>query len=160
MVYLIGVDHSIQHDGLPGIKSPPLKTLELIRQQFAKYLVDTALSVGADCIAEEFNKEAVEWSKATQSIAQNVAIKLGINHIFCDPDTGIRKELGIYKAAKEMASKKREEYWLNLLFKGNNEEIIFIVGACHVKSFNSLLRSKGFSTKVLNEYFKKEHYES
>ncbi len=137
-----------------------METLQSIRQEFAEFLFDTALSVGADCIAEEFNKEAVEWSKASQSIAQNVATELGINHIFCDPDTEIRKKLGIYNAPKDLATKKREDYWSNLLFNSNCEEIIFIAGACYVKSFDSLLRSRDFSTKVLVEYYKKEHYES
>ena len=160
MIHLIGVDHSIQHDGRRGLKSPPLDTLQLHRHEFAKYVLDTASSVGADCIAEEFNEEAVKRSKASQSFAQNAATKLGINHIFCDPDTEMRKKLGIYGAPKDIASKKREKYWLNSLSMSNCEETVFIVGACHLKSFDSLLRSRDFSTKIQVEYYKKEQFES
>lgn len=87
MVFLIGVDHLIQYNG-------PVP--EPLRQEFKRYLADSARELGITLVAEEFSSEALnEVYHAASDTAREAALMLGIPHRFCDPEERDMRRLGI-----------------------------------------------------------------
>ncbi len=80
-VLLIGLNHGLQ---LEGYNSE--------WDKFKSYLNDLCLVEKPDLIAEELNIEAINKYKASDSVARQVASSLGIDHLFCDPDSNQRKK--------------------------------------------------------------------
>jgi hypothetical protein len=78
-----------------------LDTLE----RFENYLLDAAWKYGATIIAEELNEAFLGGIEGGGSIAKAVAEKLGVDHIFCDPDKKERATHGISR------DPEREAYW-------------------------------------------------
>jgi nicotinic acid mononucleotide adenylyltransferase len=112
--------------------------------------------------------------REASSVAKDVATNLGIQHLFCDPDTGERRATGL-QVGEELrtqamtVSKKtgrewtdvhhaeikkqfstREAVWLERLegCKPNNRSIIFVCGADHVDTFKAALDAKKFLAGV------------
>ena len=166
MVYLIGVDHKVQytndHMDILLVKS------------FAQYLKGQAKQLKVTLIAEEFNQEAICKSKAKACTARDVAKKLGIEHRFCDPDSTERASIGIpsEKEIKEQLGlgvclthdefellekeeekyfPQREQFWFEKIEDKINNDLIFICGNKHIKSFQKLLIEKGCKVKNLSE---------
>ena len=82
-IYLIGISHEAQFK-----KDLPLKSV------FRNYLEKTIKIIKPDLIAEEFSEEALQINKVNNTIAQKVAEQNSILHIFCDPDSEVRKKIG------------------------------------------------------------------
>ena len=168
MLYLLGVDHSAQHDGL----SSDLAAANKLRES----LLMNAIEYGIQIIAEEFSEEALyEVSKGTCSTCKSVAEELGIQHLYCDPNTEQRAEYGIptqselvAKVKKELNVKilygksqrryneehkktfdKKESYWLNALKPYISKKIVFVCGSSHIKSFSSLLSKSNIEHHTL-----------
>jgi len=164
-VHLIGTDHRYQLCGHQGANW----------EAFKRYLSSFCQTEAIDLIAEELNEWEIERSKpqgATSSVARDVASRLGIKHLFCDPDEADRKRLGI-NSRKELANSIgvvghfltpeqstricqmireqwpiREGFWLEKLQRTDFSHCAFILGANHVESFAKLLTSKGFDARV------------
>ncbi len=139
MIYLIGVDHVVQH--LNEEASP--RKAELV-SGFAHHVEEAVKTFGATMIAEEFSTEALRNSNARISTAQTVADALGIRHRFCDPTSDERVRLGIAKSDH----RRKEQCWLDCIKDNQDENIIFICGCSHLESFASLLVKEGFRAHI------------
>jgi hypothetical protein len=154
MIYLIGVNHALQHDGNPPHGGPSMEILRSLRQEFSHYLKEIILSLNLNCIAEEFNEDALQMSCASKSIAKSVALDLDICHLYCDPDKSERLSLGIVNTGQSEDFSKREKYWLTVIQSNNVGDTLFLCGADHVKSFHNLLAEHEYKSKVVIEYYK------
>lgn len=139
MIYLIGVDHIVQHIN----KEASAEKARLV-DEFTHHLKESAKSLRVVLLAEEFSTEALAKSSATSSTAQKVSRELKIQHRFCDPNLQERHRLCIGKDNFH----QRELYWLDCIRDKRNEDIIFICGNDHLESFTSILRQEGFQSKV------------
>lgn len=87
MIYLIGVNHIVQHNG--NGSNPD------VNAEFSEFLKDNIIQLGITFCAEEFNEEALEMSNASESTLLRIARELQIEHRYCDPDSTERRKLGI-----------------------------------------------------------------
>jgi hypothetical protein len=155
MLYLIGVDHSVQHDGRTSYQDPEFDRL---REAFPELLSQAARKTSAKIIAEENNTDVLKKFSATKSIASAVASEIGIEHLFCEPSIQERAQLGITDIAYPSDIEKRENFWLEKLKKVKETPILFILGADHVGSFSKLANNSGFAVSVIEEYYGKEYF--
>jgi hypothetical protein len=155
MLYLIGVDHSVQHDGRAGYRGPEF---ERLRQGFSEFLVQAAQKIDAIVITEECNEEVLTKFAATKSIASTVAAELGIRHLFCEPSNAERNWIGITRTGSPADYEKREMFWLEKLMVIKETSILFILGADHVTSFSELAKNTGLSVCVAEEYYGREYF--
>lgn len=87
MVYIIGLDHLVQYNG-------PVP--DYLLGEFRECLSGAVARFNITVIAEEFNSEYLhDVLGATEDTAEVVAGKLGIEHVYCDPDERERMKLGI-----------------------------------------------------------------
>ena len=138
MVYLIGVDHIIQHGGYMS----PEK--ECAITDFQHYLREQVQFLGATLLAEEFSAGALELNGVSVSTVGQVAQKIGLRHLLCDPGRAERKSFGISTNAE------REAYWLQQLRPFKEDEIIFVCGDDHISTFSKVLNSANWSCRVLS----------
>jgi hypothetical protein len=144
MIHIIGIAHSLQYwsdaikSGIDCDSDPA--TVE----QFERYLHEAVLSLRATAIAEELSKRSVEERQGGASVAKQVADRLGLRHLFCDPDRSEREALGI------STSRDREELWASRLepLSPNDASIIFLCGAKHSDSFKMTLEHRGLHVRV------------
>ena len=155
MLYLIGVDHSVQHDGRAGYEDPTFKRL---RDEFPTFLDGVARSIGATVIAEESNEDVLSKFEAKKSVAYTVASQMNIKHLFCEPSNFEREQLGIKSTGNPDDFRKREDFWLKKLVTLKEERILFILGAGHVESFSERAENAGFSVDVAEAYYGKEYF--
>ena len=156
MLYLIGVDHSVQHDGRPGYCG---SEFERLGDEFPAFLDRVSREKGVTAIAEELSEDVLKKFGATKSVAYTVASQMNIKHMFCDPLEAEREQLDITKdLEKEIHSEKREEFWLKKLKKLKGEKIIFILGAMHFHKFPDRAKNAGFSIDVVDEFYGKEFF--
>ena len=178
MIYLIGVDHKIQHDGKNSYNKNK-------RKAFSDYIVNKVKDLSICLLAEEFNEDALDQSSANESTVRKVAKKIGVDHRFCDPGYEIRRELGIpkreeiisnldfedqinkvgltRKQEKEVSKEtkkyfsQREKHWFKKIKDkiDLNINIIFICGSSHIHIFESLLNDEGIKVKILVKDFDK-----
>ncbi len=137
MIFLIGVDHQIQHNVWDGNKAG--------REDLINYLINQSKLLKITLIAEEFSEQAL--GSGTQITAQEAAKILGIEHRLCDPDLKERITLNIKTSAD------RENIWLERIKDKLGSEMIFICGSDHVLSFESLLKKNKIGVKILKETF-------
>jgi hypothetical protein len=169
VIHIIGTAHSLQVWTDAKRNGESLDARREAVEAFESYLADVAGSWKADMIAEEASDEWVAaHGHGASSVAKDVATKLGIQHLFCDPDTGQRRAIGL-KVGEELRAhgmtvsketgrewadvhdaeiKKqfstREAVWLERL-EGcgpNSRSIIFVCGADHVDTFKAALDAK------------------
>lgn len=181
MVYLIGTDHRVQHNGRVSDDSLINDVNELIRK-FEEYLLGKIKELNVCLIAEEFNEEALHKKWATESVARNIANKADIEHRFCDPTKSERRELGIpckndiilglfgkqIKHSltcdqKELIKKEeqkywhiREKFWLDKIRDKLQEPLIFICGVDHIEGFKGLIIEKGFGVRIIDHDWGRE----
>ncbi|HPJ08654.1 MAG TPA: hypothetical protein PLB09_11545, partial [Deltaproteobacteria bacterium] len=120
---------------------------------------------------------AIEKRGGHDSIARIVSIDLGINHIFCDPTSKEREQLGIPSCKQireslgihiylkpdqdkqikllEAEERKywgiREKFWLKSLQNQYFTCCLFILGSSHVQSFKKLLNMNNIDVLVVHE---------
>ena len=80
LLYLVGVDHQVQHDGPTMIPER-----EQAISSFCQFLETKAKELRISMLAEELNEDALEMSRASRSTVQEVAKRIGLRHLFCDP---------------------------------------------------------------------------
>ncbi len=144
MVYLVGVDHQVQHNG--ASMSPER---ERATRDFSAFLESKAEALGITILAEEFTADLLKLNRASTATVQKVAIGLGVRHVFCDPTRTEREELGIHKD-----NDRREDFWLSYIEKHLKcETILFVCGPQHLETFKSKLGKKGVQAEILPEQF-------
>lgn len=123
-VYIVGVDHRIQW--IPKSSSPQwAKEVD----RFITYICSQCKEHNIEIVAEEFSEYLVNQNSAENSSARYAATKVGLEHLYCDPDPNERNQLEIED------SNAREQEWLNRLVASKKEKIIFICGNNHIDSF-------------------------
>ena len=139
MIYLVGVDHVIQHEGyLDSRKKVALR-------KFQAYLKKIVCERDIRVIAEEFSEDALSGSHTEVSSARKVAQALGIEHRFCDPTCQERK------VRKIKTDRQREREWLNCLQDLSQRNVLFLCGSSHLQTFPKLLRKRGFEVGILSD---------
>jgi hypothetical protein len=138
-LYLIGTAHTLQK----GMKNAPPDCYE----EFKKLLYSTNEKYMIKIIAEEMSEEVL--GSTLISLCKDVATKLGISHVFCDPNREERKALPTSMTEFDA----RELEWLNRL---NQYEfpVLFVCGAKHVCSFTKKCSDSGISVKILEKDWK------
>jgi hypothetical protein len=175
MIHIIGTSHSLQIWTVAKRNGESTDARKEVMEAFESYLTDIARSLKADMIAEEASDEWVTtYGHGASSMAMDVATKLGIQHLFCDPDTSQRRALGL-KVGEELRThamavskeagqdwtdvhdaeiKKqfstRETVWLERMksCEHNNRSIIFVCGADHVETFKAMLDAKEMPASI------------
>jgi len=168
MVYILGIDHLVQHN----------KEFELT-QAFLNYLETLINTKPIEYLAEEFSIDALKISGVTRSTVKEITNKHKLIHIYSDPTLEKRDILGIrtddqikdefafksinYNNSTEFQKKLkiekakdyhiRENYWLNTIAHLRQKSGIFICGTIHIKSFALLLSKNNFKVVVLPEKF-------
>ena len=177
MVYIIGVNHQVQHN-----RSLPQTS------EFLAFLEDFIKDKEIALIAEEWSDDASDTSAVATSTVEDFASINGIDYLACDPTFAERKVLGIRSSedirqeliklakqgpytkekSKEYQKKlitedhhKRERFWLEQIQNYTDEDIIFICGTEHIGKFTSLreygfdllLRDEKIPVEVLTERF-------
>ena len=157
VIYLIGVHHSIQHNGgnLRGIQG-----LSSLREQFQYYLMRTTKEFGISVLAEELNEDALTMFNASESLARFVAGRLGISHVFCEPDLHTRSSLGFTKQLQKKHHVIRELLWYDKIADYKGKHIVFICGVNHIPTFSKLIRKKGRRAIILTSYYGRNFFES
>ena len=157
MLYLIGVDHSVQHDGRAAYEGLEFQRL---RDGFPTFLNRVAREIDATIIAEESNEDVLIKFEATMSFAFMAASQIGIRHLFCEPRILEREKLGIKNPGELHDFERREKFWLNKLIAVKDENILFVLGAYHVQSFSECAKSAQFRVMVIEEYYGREYFVS
>lgn len=163
MIYIHGINHSIQHFRID--KSD-------LQKDFEHSLKSFVLKNKIKVCAEEMSKEALNNDK---SILCDFSHRQKLTHIFCDPDSKeravlmipsqdeIKKQLGysgltIEGSAQDNAiNAEQSKYWSmrecfwfekikNLVHK---ENILFLCGLDHVVSFSTYLRGKNIDVNTV-----------
>jgi hypothetical protein len=175
MIRIIGTSHSLQ------VRTDAIRNGESLDatkegvEAFERYLAGVAKSVKADLIAEEASDEWVaRHGPRASSVAKDVATRLGIQHLFCDPDTEQRQSIGLKvreklhnavgKEAEETGEEwndvhnaevkkqfcAREAVWLERLqgCAPHKRSVIFVCGANHVHTFKDRLRSQQILAEI------------
>lgn len=167
MIYLIGVDHRIQHDGHGSANNDQ-------RLLFSSYLEQEIARLNIQVLAEEFSDYAVRYSVASNSIVRELSYRLGLQHIFCDPDLKERDALDIprekemlqtlginslrrtdeddlkLKKEKEKYFSIREEFWFERITEVVGKNVLMIIGAEHINTFPLVLEKYGCEYQILN----------
>ena len=170
MVYLIGIDHGIQHNLYDDSRDA-----DAFRIYIKKLIKEKKIKI----IAEESSQEYLKEKGITETIVQKVSKSFNIDFIFADPDRkeriklgiksreNIAKELGIYRPNEDYTEmekskinirsknpdKLREEEWFNRIKLFINKNILFICGSGHVENFCSLIKEKEVSCEILFKNF-------
>lgn len=139
MIYLLGIDHQVQHQ----------KDTQ-ISMVFAFYLSKKVKELNIEFIGEEWFTDLLIENGVTTTISQDIANKYNIEHRFCDPDRNERKEIGW---ASKNDDHLRERFWLEKIKDRIDGNIIFVCGADHLKSFNKLLTESSFKSQILPKRF-------
>lgn len=176
MIYIVGVNHRVQHDR----KLPETKLF----LDFIDSLIDR---FNIRLLAEEWNDDASEISSVATSTVEDLAYIHDIEHLACDPTKEEREKLGIrtsekirdelgklaeFPYDKEISieyQKKiaqgdhsiREYFWLKQIERYLDRNIIFVCGSEHISvftklrryGFDSILKSQKIPFKVIERRF-------
>ena len=164
-IYILGTKHELQHTGQPFRAAPD--KVKRGRCDLQIYLRELVTKYHVTLIAEEFSQQVLDIKDAA-STAKSVADELGIEHLFCDPDSTVRTEIGLpaggtedYEPVdKERYNRIRETYWLNCLANVLDRDILFICGSDHVYSFCERLSNNCITVTVICVFFGREIYEA
>jgi hypothetical protein len=148
MIHIIGTDHSKTQFWSDAIRqNKALDTCAAIVGRFAGYLRDAATPLKATVIAEENSKQRVDEMDggSPASVAKTVAEELGLQHAYCDPNRKERSDLDVGKHKED-----RERIWMDRIqpLFPNETSIIFVCGADHSVSFQSLLERNGLRARI------------
>lgn len=143
-VFLIGVNHAIQ----TYYEERGPKTQEKL-DSFLEHLVEASQINDCSLIAEEFFETLIESNGGTDSVARLAARRVGVKHLFCDPNAEERRSLGIQQGDPRNAG-QREGEWLRRMEDSGQNRILFVCGDSHIESFGNLLKTHGAQVTVLS----------
>ena len=171
MIYVHGINHNTQHKG-KGSDPKGASRFEIFVESLCG---EKDITV----VAEEFSTEACEKSDVEASICHQVASRIQLLHIYCDPVLSERAELGIPSQAelvervkKELGIKIilrkeindyydqlaaqyhdiREKFWLTKLAPHQSENVLFICGSDHIDSLAAMLVKHGWEVETVYQY--------
>jgi hypothetical protein len=166
MIYILGIDHLVQHN-----KS----LVETI--SFIKYIEIFIINKQIEVVAEEFSEYAASLNKVQMSTTKEVSDRLKRIHLYCDPnheerkkigirdDNQIKKDLGIttpYIASQDLSRFdlekkkdffKRETFWYKKIEKYLAKNILFICGNTHLETFPLILKEHSQSYEINEKRF-------
>jgi len=138
MVYLVGVDHIIQHEGFMFQQKK-----ECIAR-FKDYLRAEARRRGVTLLAEEFSESLLDMNQTKISAVRDVANELQIEHRFCDPTSQERETEEI------ISDDQREFYWLEKIRDAIERNIMFVCGDSHIDTFSVKLKKVNVEVEVIS----------
>ncbi len=148
MIHIIGTSHRTQYwnnklrQGKSGTEACAVTV-----GRFEGYLRDTATSLNAAIIAEELSKQCVDRFNggSPASVAKVVAEELGLRHAYCNPNDEECIAWGVGERPED-----REPIWMARIqpFSPNETSIIFVCGAEHSVSFQSLLERNSLHARI------------
>jgi hypothetical protein len=144
MIFIIGTRHSLQYWSDAIRNGEDCDADPVTVQQFEDFLQHAAITLDATIIAEELSQESVEERQGGVSVARQVAKRLGLCHLYCDPDRAEREALSV------SAGHEREDFWASRiqLLLPNDTRAIFVCGADHSRSFAWKLEGRGLIAQV------------
>jgi hypothetical protein len=176
MVYLLGIDHHLQWN-----REHPLtaKLIEYLDQKISEHNITVC---GEEFFEEILTSDPFYYKKnILTTTVKDLALERKIKHIYCDPNFNDRAQIGIrshgilrkivgipsYKLEKDFTKEEhekltkestkdndaREAYWFNKICGYLDEELVFVCGSQHIKTFSDLLKSKGNNVIVFPERF-------
>ena len=175
MIYIVGTAHSVQVWSDAKRSGTSFDASEEMMLAFEIYLEAAAKSLNVSMIAEEACEEWVlRHGQGASSVARDVAKRLGIEHLFCDPDSQERRAIGlkvgpelteyarkvaattgrqfdeVYREERGKGFAPREAIWIERLgnHEPNNHSLIFVCGADHVETFKSALDARHIMGEV------------
>ncbi len=141
MIYLIGVDHIVQHEGfMDSNKRGLISEFQSIVREFCAIR-------NIQVLAEEFNEESRKINHVDHSVLESIASELSLAHCFLEPDSVERAERNI----KSEDHNLREAIWLEKLSPHINSEIIVACGQTHISSFSNKLKEEGIPFEIIKE---------
>lgn len=178
MIYLLGINHRLQWD---RNHSNTNLLIQYAEKKIKKHKIEI--------LAEEFSKDIfkdrfyMEQNINTTPL-YDIALKLTLRHIYCDPDINKRAELGIrrtyfikkaakidflkpekdyspeeYKRFRKERKKDddiREMYWVDKILNYRDKNLLFICGIQHLNTFKEKLISKEFKVLTFRKIFDDE----
>ena len=112
--------------------------------------IGAASSRRSAMFAEEVNEDALRLCRASTTTVKQIALQLRLKHLFCDPTHEERRANTIVKENHD----RREQYWLSRLKDHlNNETILFVCRAAHLKGVHKKLLDLGVEVQVFSEQF-------
>lgn len=165
MFYIIGVNHLVQSLAAGAAPTPG-------NLQYASCLNEAITKLVPTLIAEEESRETL---RGRDSIAEALALRFGVAHSLCDPESAERQAIG-YRDIKELKQRirkkcrgipedecelrataieigqefgKREDYWLDSIRGKDISTAIFVCGDAHVDGFRKRLSERGIPSEVL-----------
>ena len=145
LVYLVGVDHLIQHTcSMWADKEEQI-------ERFSAFLARKARDLKISGLAEEFNDELLRINHTQISTVAAVAQSLGLEHLFCEPNTQEKEALGISDNDTPENRDARERFWLERLRPLCGKRVLFVCGDEHLHSFRAKLREAGIPAKIIAE---------
>lgn len=139
MIYLLGVNHQVQHE-----RNAQLSMV------FDFYLSKKVEELNITFIAEEWSEDSSRISSVKTTVPQDIAKRYKIKHMYCDPRKDERKEIGWLSKSDDYL---REKFWLNKIKPYLNHNMIFVCGSDHLESFGKLLSKCGYNFQVLPKRF-------
>lgn len=161
IVLLVGTNHSHQYVGYQNGAA----------EKFGIYLTMIIDTEAIDLLAEELNEESIKCFRASDSIARLIASERKLNHLFCDPNSIERRNIGI-PTTEELRQKFsyggnptnkqnsnietearvywpiRERFWLDRLMSRSSNRCLFVLGSNHVDSFSQLLSNQSIRNEI------------
>jgi len=145
MIHIIGTAHRTQYWSDAIRQSKSIDTCAAIVGRFENYLRDSATSLNVTVIAEELSEQLVDQMEGGASVAKTVVEELGLRHAYYDPNREERIALGVGERPED-----REPIWMARIqpFSPNETSIIFVCGAEHSVSFQSLLERNSLHARI------------
>jgi hypothetical protein len=143
MVYLIGVDRQLQHNG----SRPPMTAARReATHRLSQFLVAKGAELKISLFAEEFNEEDLARADGSAVTVRDVAHRLRAKHRFVEPVWSQRRLLRLHH------TDRREEFWL--WFLGDylySETILLVCGESHLQNVCAKLRARRVQATILPE---------
>ena len=156
---IVGTSHCFQR-GVPDCS-------EEQETGFIRHLLAVGSIHSVTQIAEEYSQEHIALQPRGNSTCHTAAGLLGCSHLYCDPNSSERSELGIkspqeiqvdsflsHRSEEDTAAEilshlnAREQFWLTRITQSNRFPSIFVCGANHVDSLCEAAENIGLDVLV------------
>lgn len=168
MLFLIGINHAYQDNGFKdGGRAKRLNAdlADRVRADFREFITKVIGEKTISLVAEESCQEILGKVKATITMAKLAADSSHVMHLYIEPESPIRAQLGIPchayehlpEAEKQRIYRVREQYWLEQIQNKEGRNVLVICGHAHVDSFSTLLTNNGLEVEILETYWGKNY---
>lgn len=159
-VFIFGTTHQYQW------RDPQLS--ERKHADFNTQINSIVTSYNIQIIAEECSKEALKEKGVSESTLHVISEQHQIDHAYCDPNSNLRSELGIFQENSIRADaffnnwdereilrrinksyRIRENFWLNCILSHDKWPVLFICGSKHTDAFLDIVKNNDLKATVL-----------